>query len=75
MRQAINLYDAVGLEETLDHYNSEKSVDGQWYVFIIDENDTMLAHAANPDLVNRPVSVAVGPKRLSSGRGRRGSGG
>ena len=67
VRQAINLYDAVGLEETLDHYNSEKSMDGQWYVFIIDENDTMRAHAANLDLVNRPVSAAVGPNDFPVG--------
>ena len=61
VQQAVNLYDAVGLQNTLDYYNSKESVDGQWYIFIFDENDTMLAHAANSDLVNRPASYADGP--------------
>ena len=25
-------------------YNREQSVDGQWYVFIIDENDLVIEH-------------------------------
>ena len=67
VRQALNLYDAMGLEATLDYYNSEESVDGQWYMFIMDENDVMLAHAANPALVNRPVSSAIGPNGYPAG--------
>ena len=61
VRQALNLYDAVGPERTARYYNTAESIDGQWYVFIADENDVFLAHAADPDLVNRHVSVAVGP--------------
>ena len=67
VQQAVNLYDAVGLDDTLAYYNSEESIDGQWYIFIFDENDTMLAHAANPDLVNRPASYAVGPNGYPTG--------
>ena len=44
VQQATNLYDAVGLEETLAYYNRSESVDGQWYVFIIDENDLAIGH-------------------------------
>ena len=61
VRQAMNLYDALGLDATLAYYNTRESIDGQWYVFIMSEDDVMLAHAADPDLVNRPVSVAIGP--------------
>ena len=61
VRQALDLYDALGLEATLAYYNTKESVDGQWYLFIIDQDDVMLAHAGNPDLVGRPSSVAVGP--------------
>ena len=61
VRQALDLYDALGLEATLAYYNTKESVDGQWYMFIIDQDDVMLAHAGNPDLVGRPSSVAVGP--------------
>ena len=41
---AISRYEAEGLEATLAHYNSPRSVDGQWYVFIIDENDLVIGH-------------------------------
>ena len=67
VKQAVNLYDAVGLEDAIAYYNTQESVDGQWYMFILDEDDTMLAHAANPALVNRPASAAVGPNGYPAG--------
>ena len=67
VQSAINLYDAVGLEDTVAYYNTPESVDGQWYVFIGDENDTMLAHAANPALVGQPFSAAIGPNNYPAG--------
>ncbi len=60
VQQAINLYNAVGLEETVSFYNTPESIDGQWYVFIFDQDDVMLAHAPNPDLVDKPASYATG---------------
>ena len=41
---AIARYETQGLDATLAHYNSPQSIDGQWYVFIIDENDLVIAH-------------------------------
>ena len=41
---AIARYEAQGLEATTAHYNRAESVDGQWYVFIIDGNDLVIAH-------------------------------
>lgn len=41
---AITRYEVQGLADTLDYYNRPESVDGQWYVFIIDEDDTVIAH-------------------------------
>ena len=41
---AISRYETQGLDATLAHYNREESIDGQWYVFIIDENDLLIAH-------------------------------
>ncbi len=67
VRQALNLYDAVGLDATLSYYNTTESVDGQWYVFIIDQDQVMRAHAANPGLVDRPASEAVGPNGYPAG--------
>ena len=41
---AIARYQTQGREATLAHYNREESIDGQWYVFIIDEDDRIAAH-------------------------------
>ena len=40
---AIASYETRGLDATLAHYNRAESVDGQWYVFIIDQNDLVIA--------------------------------
>ena len=67
VQQATNLYVALGLEETVAYYNTKESVDGQWYVFIVDENQTIVAHAPNPDLVGKHVSQALGPNSYPTG--------
>ena len=67
VREAINKYQSEGLDTTVAYYNTEESIDGQWYIFIFDQDDTMLAHAANPDLVGRPASAAVGPNNYPAG--------
>ena len=41
---AISRYQAEGRGAAVSFYNLEESVDGQWYVFIIDENDEVMAH-------------------------------
>ena len=66
-QQAMNLYVALGLEETVAYYNTKESVDGQWYVFIIDENQTVVAHAPDPDLVGKHISQALGPNSYPTG--------
>ncbi len=67
VKTAIIKYDAEGLDATVDYYNTKESVDGQWYMLIFDQDDMMLAHAANPDLVGHPASVAVGPNNYPAG--------
>ena len=42
--KAISRYDTQGLDATLAHYNRPESVDGQWYAFVIDENDLVIGH-------------------------------
>ena len=44
VNNAISLYETQGLEATLAYYNREESVDGQWYVFIIDENNLVIGY-------------------------------
>ena len=65
--QAIERYEETGKEETVAYYNTKESVDGQWYVFIIDENQTIVAHAPNPDLVGKHSSQALGPNSYPTG--------
>ena len=44
VENAISRYETQGLDATLAYYNRAESVDGQWYVFIIDENDLVIGH-------------------------------
>ena len=44
VEKAISRYDTQGLDATLAYYNRPESIDGQWYVFIIDENDLVIGH-------------------------------
>ena len=67
VKQAISRYESDGLDATVAYYNTRESVDGQWYVFILDQDDMMLAHAPNPDLVGQPASYAVGPNNFPAG--------
>ena len=54
VESAISRYETQGLEATLAHYNRKESMDGQWYVFIIDENDLVIGH---PDPGRRGLDV------------------
>ncbi len=56
---AIARYEAQGLDATLAHYNSPRSVDGQWYVFIIDEDDLVIGHP-DPERLGLDVKGWVG---------------
>ena len=60
VQQAITLYDALGLEKAVEYYSTTESVDGQWYVFIVDGDGYTVAHH-NADV------PGAGPKP-SSGR-------
>ena len=35
VREAINRYESEGLDATVAYYNTDASIDGQWYVFIL----------------------------------------
>ena len=57
--QALNRYKAEGREATINYYNSLESVVGEWYVFILDENDEVIAHR-NPDLLGEDAKGDIG---------------
>ena len=44
VNNAVSRYETQGLDATLAYYNREESIDGQWHVFIIDENDLVIGH-------------------------------
>lgn len=68
VQRAINLYNAVGLEDTLAYYNSPESIDGQWYIFMGDtESETLIANGANLALVGRHSTEVVGPSGYPTG--------
>ena len=48
--EAIERYDAEGRDATVSYYNTPESLNGEWYVFIFDEADKLIAHA-DPDLL------------------------
>ena len=51
VQRAIDRYDSDGRDATITYYNSPESVSGQWYVFIIDESETMIAHPTRKDRI------------------------
>jgi len=57
--QALQRYEAEGREATVAYYNTPESVDGEWYVFIFDESDQLIAHA-NPDLIGMDLKGDLG---------------
>ena len=59
VEEALRHYDAHGRDATVAHYNTPESVDGEWYVFIFDENDKLIAHA-NPDLIGMDLKGDLG---------------
>ena len=56
---AVARYESQGLDATLAHYNSPQSIDGQWYVFIIDESDLVIAHP-DPERLGLDLNGWVG---------------
>ncbi len=58
VREAIDRYESDGLDDTIAYYNTRESVDGQWYVFIVDGDGYTIAHH-NPDFRNRDPSLRV----------------
>ena len=60
VQQAINLYDVSGRDATIAYYNTEQSVDGQWYVFIVDEDNLVVSHATIPENVGLSLIEDLG---------------
>ena len=53
VQEGIHFYKQNGFEATIAHYNDPASIQGQWYLFLFDENDLSLVNAPNPDIIGR----------------------
>ena len=58
--KAIARYEEDGLEAVIDHYNGQGSLDGQFYLFLIGEDDIYLAHPIFPHLIGSDIKNVVG---------------
>ncbi len=68
VQAALDRYDSEGREVTVAHYNSQASIEGEWYVFIVDENDLFLSHAPTPALLGTDVKDIVGSDGYELGK-------
>ena len=57
---AIAMYNRDGLDATIAHYNSQDSLDGQFYLFLIGADDNYLAHPIFPHLIGTDIKDVVG---------------
>ena len=60
VNKAIAKYDKDGLDAVITHYNSQDSLDGQFYLFLIGEDDIYLAHPIFPHLIGSDIKDVVG---------------
>ena len=54
VQDAVDVYDVEGLDALVERYSDPGSVDGAWYIFVIDLEGTIIAH---PDPAVRGQSV------------------
>ena len=61
VQQAIEYYDREGLEATVAYYNSQESVDGQWFLTLIDGSDGLgLVYPISSILIGKDVRNVKG---------------
>ena len=57
VQQAIDYYNANGLEATITYYNSPESSDGEWVLSMADENYILRIAGVAPYLIGRDIRV------------------
>ena len=70
VEQAIEYYKREGREATVAHYNSAASIDGDWYLVLLDENDAILTNVVFPSIIgmnHQTVGAASGFEPLGDG--------
>lgn len=59
VEKALQRYDTMGREATVAYYNTPESVDGEWYVFIMDEDGILIAHV-DPERLGEDIKGDLG---------------
>lgn len=67
VQQAVDRYREIGRQATIDFYNSTDSIDGPWYIFII-EDGTTISIATNPELVGTATTTRTDVNGKNYGR-------
>ncbi|MXY43417.1 MAG: hypothetical protein F4Y50_05065 [Dehalococcoidia bacterium] len=60
VNKAIAKYNDDGLDAVISHYNSQDSLDGQFYLFLIGADDNYVAHPIFPHLIGSDIKDVVG---------------
>ena len=60
VQAAVDLYKTAGREATIVHYNDPASIEGQWYVFVLDENDMFVAQPAAQGFIGKGIEDIPG---------------
>ena len=58
--KAIAKFEADGLDATIAYYNGQDSLEGQFYLFLIGDDDLYLAHPIFPHLIGTDIKAVVG---------------
>ncbi len=58
--RAIARYESAGLDGTVDYYNSEDSLEGHFYLFLIGADDVYVVHPIFPHLIGTDIKDVVG---------------
>lgn len=58
VERAANFYSDAGRQAAIDYYNSDASVIGDWYIFIMEADGTFVAHGANPSRLGKKITDA-----------------
>ena len=60
VEQAINRYDANGRAATLDYYSAMESVNGDLYLFVLDENYEVIVNPTLPNNIGMDIRGSLG---------------
>ena len=60
VQAAVDLYKSGGSTATAAYYNDPANINGQWYVFIADENNIYVAHPTKPEFIGKDITGIPG---------------